>query len=270
METAMTFPKARLIVSAVLFLAWLGFLLYLVGETKNTVISKPQVQIAQAVVIVAVRDDGGKADPTVTVKEQLGRNDNDEALRQLAGRRGLAGQQLRLTDLLGCKKGHGYVGAGDYVIPLMRRAGAWQIAAIPTPGYSRPHPSHGALELRDAGPYPECVLWRLLEYAGQKPGEADGLLEPLMPAMATCYLGQSFFGEVYGPVLFGADFHWQTWIDLPRGRLPSRLPIADALELKAELEKCKAKVEVSVEEVRIYPLTPEVRAQVEAVITGKK
>jgi hypothetical protein len=260
METAMTFPKARLIVSAVLFLAWLGFLLYLVIETKNTVISKPQIQIAQAVVIVAVRDDGGKPAPAVTVKEVLAG----------AGAGRMAGQKLRLTDLLGCKKEHGYVGAGDYVIPLMRRGGAWQIAPIPTPGYSRSHPSHGTLELRNAGPNRELVLGRLLEYARQQPLEADDLLEPLMPALATSYLGRAFFGEDLGCALFGTGFRWQLWIDLPLVALPRRLPIADALALKKDLEKSKAEIDLNVEEVRIYPLTPEVRDQVEEVIAAKK
>ena len=122
----MTFPKVRPIIFAALFLAWLGFLFYLVLDTQHTVISKPQVRIAQAVLIVAVRDEGGKADPTVSVAEVL-KSDPAHLV--------LVGQKLRLIDLLGCKKEHGYSGAGDYVIPLTWRR-RWQIAAIPPPGVS--------------------------------------------------------------------------------------------------------------------------------------
>jgi hypothetical protein len=261
METTMTFPKARLVVSAILFLAWLGFLFHLVLETNKVVISKPQFQIAQVVIVVVVRDDGGKPEPAVTVQEVPRGNNKAQ----------LAGQKLHLTDLLACNKDHGYVGPGEYVIPLIQRAGAWQIAPIPRPGYKRPSLANlGTLEIQNPGPSPQPVLERLLEYARQKPREADDLLEPLMPAIATCYLGQAFFGAAPGRILFGNEFQWQRWIDLPRTPLPRRLPIADALALKKELKECGAKVEVNEEEVRIYPWTPEVREQVEDVLATNK
>ena len=89
-----------------------------------------------------------------------------------------------------------------------------------------------------------------------------------MPQVATCYLGQAFFGAEVGRMLFGENFLWQTWIEVPPGPLPRRVPIADALALKKELEKCKARVEVELEEVRIYAVTPAVRGQVEEVLAA--
>jgi hypothetical protein len=240
METAMTFPKARLVVSAILFLSWLGFLFFLVLETKSVFISKPQFQIAQTVLVVEVRDDAGTPDPRVTVKEVLWGDGAHE------------GEKLRLIDLLACKTEHGYSGAGDYVIPLMRRGGVWQIAQIPIPDYYKRPWSHGTLELRDPGPDPNCVLDCFLEFAREKPREAENLLKQMTPTIAIRHLGRAFFG---------VDFEWQDVIDPPRGPLP-RLPIQDAEELQTRLKKCGAEVRVNVEEVRIYRWTPEVRGQV--------
>jgi hypothetical protein len=254
MDTAMTFPKARLVVSAMLFISWLGFLSFLVLETKKVIIARPQFQIAQAVFVVKIRDDGGKPDPLVTVREILWGNGAS------------VGQELRLNDLLGCKKEHGYSGAGDYVIPLTRRADAWQIVPISTPGYKRQNRSHGTLEIFDAGPHSDCVLDCFLEYAGEKPREAEELLKPLRPALAARCLGRDFFGADFGilpsfPVFLRPDFAWQDVVDLPRGPMP-RQPIADAFDLQKRLKKCGMTVEVNVEELRIYPWTPEVSEQV--------
>jgi hypothetical protein len=239
METAMTFPRARLAVSAILFISWLGFLFYLVLETKTVIISRPQFQIAQTVLVVKVSDDGGAPDPIVTVKEVLW------------GDGAQAGEKLSLTDLRACKKEHGYSGAGDYVIPLMRRGGVWQIAQVPIPDYYKRPWSHGTLELRDAGPDPNCVLDCFLEFSREKPLYAENLLRPVMPAIAMRHLGRAFFF---------VEFEWQDLIDLPRSPSP-RLPIKDALDLQKRLKKCGADVKVKMEEVRIYRWT-EVREQV--------
>jgi hypothetical protein len=116
--------------------------------------------------------------------------------------------------------------------------------------------------LRDAGPNPDCVLESLLEYAKQKPGEADDLLRPLLPALAMRNLGPAFFGDDLGRVVYGDDFRWQRWIEVPLGTLPRRLPIEDATALVERLKKCGAEVRVDAEEVRIYRCTPDVRGQV--------
>ena len=248
----MTFPKARLVVSAILFISWIGFLSYMVLQTRSVIISKPQFQIAQMVLVVDVRDDGGIADPTVTVKEVLW------------GDGVQVGEKLPLIDLLACKKEQGFSVAGDYVIPLMHRGGVWQIAQVPIPDYYKRPWSHGTLELRDLGPDPNCVLDCFLEFARQKPREAENLLKPVMPMIAARILERPFFGADIGMLplqLLPEGFAWQDRIDRPRGLLP-RLPLQDAEDLQKRLEKCGADVRENVEEVRIYRWTPDVRGQV--------
>ena len=119
----MTFPKARLVVSACLFLAWLGFLGFLVYQSRNLVVlSRPQFLIAQMYVVVEVRDDGGKPDPNVAVHEVLWVAEPADA----------ALHNLNLLDLPACDKAHGYRGAGKYLLPLVKsKQPPFQIAPIP-------------------------------------------------------------------------------------------------------------------------------------------
>src|SRR5271156_3548104 len=64
----MTFPKARLAVSACLLVAWLGYLGFLVYETRDVVVlSRPQFMVAQVYAVVNVRDQQGRADSDVEV-----------------------------------------------------------------------------------------------------------------------------------------------------------------------------------------------------------
>ena len=64
----MVFPKARLVVSAVLFLAWIGFLAYLVARTRDPVIlSRPQLVVSSVVLIADVKEQSGRPAPTVAV-----------------------------------------------------------------------------------------------------------------------------------------------------------------------------------------------------------
>jgi hypothetical protein len=280
METVMTSDKSRLalIVTAGLFLGWLGFLLFLVIDTRKTHVARAQFLIAKGVVVVHLKDDGGKANPDVAIKEVL--FDPNKSLH--------AGQNLRLTDLLGCTKKHGYSGSGDYVIALEPHRAGWQIAAIPTPGYSRPNASHGSIDIIDAGKRPDLVLGVLLDYAREKPREADDLLEPLLPVIAVRQLGRMFFGpeprddeDVIDPavptlmfrnpsrVFLGRDLMWEDDIAWPRGPLPRRLPKADAEALDKQLKAAGAKVNRYEDEVRIYPATGSVRSEV-AEITAPK
>ncbi len=258
----MTFPKARLIVSAILFISWLGFLFYLVLEARAVIISRPQFQIAQTVAVFKVRDDGGKPDSLAAVKEILW------------GDPKLAGKNIRLTDLLACDKEQGYSGGGDYVIPLMRRGGVWQIAQVPIPLSYRPtHLSHGTVELVDAGANPDLVLDCMVDFAREKPLERGNLLAPFLPALVVRGLGRDFFDADIGlrpnlAVFLRGKFAWYDVFELPRGPM-ARLAIADAHALEKKLKKCGADVRVSEEEVRIYRW-PEVRQQVEAVLAAKK
>lgn len=243
----MTFPKARLIVSACLFLAWIGFLGFLVYERNLIFLSRPQFAVAQAFAVVEIRDDQGQAQPQVTVKEIAWCADKaDETLKTLS-----------LPELLSCSKAQGYRGAGVYVIPLMKRNTFFQIAPVQTPGYPRPY-SHATVRIFDAGNHPEPVLERLIQYAREKPQYAEGLLEPLAVPIVECIFARVLFPQV------------QPRIQMPFIELSRRLPIDDADLLQRELQGLKAKVQLRKEELRIYPATPQTRAQMDEIVATKK
>jgi hypothetical protein len=120
----MTFPKARLAVSACLFVAWLVFLFVVWLRSSPIILSKPQFLIAELYVVVEARDERGKADPEVIVEEVLWASDPaDEHL---------VNKTLRLPDLSTCGEKHGYKGAGKYLVPLVKSAGIpFRIAPVP-------------------------------------------------------------------------------------------------------------------------------------------
>jgi hypothetical protein len=122
----MTFPKARLAVSACLLVAWLLYLGYLVYETRDVVVlSKPQFMVAQAYLLIDVRKSGRPDIPSedVTVEKVLwSANAADEKL---------AGQVLQIADLDKCRKQNGYQGAGKYLVPLMHAVPPYPIAPVP-------------------------------------------------------------------------------------------------------------------------------------------
>jgi hypothetical protein len=107
----MTFPKARLAVAACLFVAWLGFLLFLVIDARKIVLSKPQFLIAQMYAVVEIRDDGGLADPMVTFDEVLWMS-NSVTKKQSGA--------LVIPELAKLAQLHGYQGAGKYLLPLIQ------------------------------------------------------------------------------------------------------------------------------------------------------
>lgn len=151
---AMTFPKARLAVSACLFLGWLGFLFFLWWQAPTVVLSKPQFLIAQAYVVVDIKA-GGRgpmgADEEVKVVSVLW----PEKVRQ-----DLAGQVLRIPEVASCTETSGYQRPGIYLLPLMKAPDSWIIAPVPRLEYfPREKPTHGSLEA--AGIFGVRSAWRL-------------------------------------------------------------------------------------------------------------
>jgi hypothetical protein len=118
----MTFPKARLVVSAALFVGWLGFLLYLVIDSPSVILSRPQFLQAQLIVVAEVG--GGQPEPIV-VKEVLWSNDP-------VGDAKLVNQHVRIPGIAEWRRKDGYEGSGQYLLPLIRTApGSYQVAALP-------------------------------------------------------------------------------------------------------------------------------------------
>ncbi len=123
----MTFPKARAVVAACLFVAWLGFLLFLVLERKRVILSPPQFLIAQAIVIAELKDANGSPESAVVIKEVLWPKD-----RRLT--------KVELLELPDFGKAKGYHGGGAYLIPLLERNGHYAISPRPTFAQGAPLP----------------------------------------------------------------------------------------------------------------------------------
>ena len=124
----MTFPKARLVVSACLFFGWIGFLLYLVIESPTVILSKPQFLVAALYVTADVQADEKKADPRVTIDEVIWCADPVDAA--------LTTKAIVVPSLSLCGKSEGFTGTGKYVLALSKRgtgaAATFYITPLPT------------------------------------------------------------------------------------------------------------------------------------------
>ena len=153
----MVFPKARLVVSAALFVGWIGFLAVLVAVTRDPVIlSRPQILVSNLCVLAKIDERGGQAAPSVLVTKVPWSADDDKSLET---------QTLTLSDLADLERAQGWAGAGEYLLPLTKRQlgnnAVYELTPIPAmPGF-QPTVS---VELADAGPDPDQVA-RLLEQA---------------------------------------------------------------------------------------------------------
>jgi hypothetical protein len=176
----MTFPRARLTVAAVLFLAWLGYLLLLVILSRNTVVlSRPQLLAASVWAVAEVVDDGtGKPAPEAVI------TDVPFCLNPAA--RNLVGQKVKVANLPEAGP-HGYKGPGVYLLPLdnvvqVAQGGKLHVVDIKpvprTPGYV---PTHVNVRLLAVNPKEEGRVGRLAEtYLGVAADEARKPMVPLL------------------------------------------------------------------------------------------
>src|SRR5947209_8212401 len=131
-KVAMVFPKARLVVSGGLFLAWIGFLVYLVARTRDPVIlSRPQLAVASIVVVANVEEKDGHATPTVTIKSVAWALSKEDPIS--------VGSALTVEGLADCGPRQGWRGPGEYIVPLTRKTDggrAYEVTPLPlSPGY---------------------------------------------------------------------------------------------------------------------------------------
>lgn len=237
----MTFPKARLVVSLCLFLGWLGFLGYLVSQRNAVKLSRPQFAIADAVVFVSVKDN----DPNVVVKEVAWHAD-------AVGGKAILGQ-ISLPELLSLGKDQGFHGAGDYVIPLIRRGDALQVAPVQTPGYRR-QASHATLFLKSAGDHPEMVLQRFIRFTTESPSPPAGVLESLRIPIIECVFARIWFPQM------------EPRVRIQNVEIPGLLGLGDAEALQHELADLGADVRLREVELRVYPLNAQTRAQLDEIL----
>jgi hypothetical protein len=137
--------KARLAVAAVLFLAWIGYLVYLVVTTTRpevhlwppevtrrppVVLSRPQFLVSDLDLVAEVKDRNGQPDSQVTVKKVQWVRDEKERP---------AAPEIVVVNLPGAQ---GWEGPGDYILPLGRDGKVYRVVAIPrSPGFDGP-PDH--------------------------------------------------------------------------------------------------------------------------------
>jgi len=122
----MSAPKVRLLVTAALFLAWIGWLGYLAATTtKPEVISRSQFLVCDLFVIADLTGTAERPDAMITVQETGGR-------QSTVLRSGSSPTIANLPDV-----DRGWSGPGRYIVPLThKRDGTWELTAVPiTPGY---------------------------------------------------------------------------------------------------------------------------------------
>ena len=128
----MVFPKARIVVAALLLIGWLGYLFVLVAMTRDPVIlSRPQILVSNLCVLAKIDEHEGGPNPRVRVTKVLWAVDDDKQLE---------GRELLLEDLAEVGREQGWAGANEYLIPLIvRKSGkeaAYEVTPLPhMPGF---------------------------------------------------------------------------------------------------------------------------------------
>ncbi len=120
--------KVRVVVTAVLFIAWLGYLAYLVVQSRDAVIlSRPQFLVAHLYVIADLEGDA-HPNPALTIREVAWAADQQDAA--------LAGTAVKVHALDKCGPEHGWSGPGRYILALSRTKDGPGVTPIPSsPGY---------------------------------------------------------------------------------------------------------------------------------------
>ena len=167
-----TFPRARLAVAALLFVGWLGFLVYLVAESRHTVVlSRPQLLVSNLCVVAEVKEEKGAPLPRVLVKRVVWSADpRDEKLLDA---------EVVVLNMSHVGAPQGYAGSGEYVLPLTKQGPAeapmYLVTNVPhTPGYVA---SHVNVELTDEGKDADRVAALVSEFSGLAADEARKLVD---------------------------------------------------------------------------------------------
>ncbi len=130
-------PRLRLAVSACLLVAWLGYLLYLVIQSQSLVVlSRSQFLVSNLFVEAEVVDESDSPSDKINVtKVRWAADPGDEKL---------AGSAIRVINLPEARASTGYVGAGKYLLPVLKRVAKsgevdFLVPPVPmVPGYAPP------------------------------------------------------------------------------------------------------------------------------------
>jgi hypothetical protein len=226
----MTFPRARLVVAACLFVGWLGFLLHLTLESARTVVlSRPQLQVSNLCILAEIKNKNGEPDTTVRITRVVWsaeRADGDK----------LFGTNILIPNLLIVGPPQGYRGAGEYIVPLTKRmigeAPLYLVTSVPpTPGYV---PASFAVELSHLGSNTADVAKLVAELLDISEAEASDQLKRPLPA-----------------------------------RLAKNIPRARAFAFDAKMNEVGAGVRLQAHDARIYAVSPHTLDQLESLATAK-
>jgi len=127
----MKVAHVRLVVAAVLFLGWIGWLVYLVIHSHDEVIlSRPQFLVADLWVIAHIGAEEGRPAKAVTIREDV----------WSAKGKKLAEEVIEVVDLPEIDASMGWDGPGDYILALTFHTGKqreyYRITALPpSPGF---------------------------------------------------------------------------------------------------------------------------------------
>lgn len=133
----MSRAKLRFLLAALVFIAWIGYLAYLVAVTRDyTVLSRPQFLVSNLYVVAKVDGDQDHPAGSIIVEEMPW--SADEADKKSLN------TTLLVAKLELCHAANGWGGPGSYILPLMKLDGGKYVLAEtpPSPGF------HGRDEYR--------------------------------------------------------------------------------------------------------------------------
>lgn len=120
----MVWPRVRLSWAAATFVAWLGWLAYLVATGSRPItLSRPQFLVADLDVVAQLSEAGGHPAPRVRL------------LRVWWSRQPqLPDGEIVVSNLPDAQVEGGWRGVGEYILPLVRVGPEYQIAPVPSSG----------------------------------------------------------------------------------------------------------------------------------------
>lgn len=121
--------RMRLIVAALLFAGWIGWIGYLaLTTTRPIVLSRPQFLMSEFDVVAQLRGDAKHPEPNIVI---------DEVLWSTNAAAKPASEKLDVVNLPLLTKDDGWQGAGVYIVPLVKEDSDYRVPAIPlSPGFS--------------------------------------------------------------------------------------------------------------------------------------
>src|SRR5438105_4982981 len=121
---AMKAARLRLLLAALLFFAWIGWLAYLAAKVTlepPLVLSRPQFLVSNLDVIGQIEQIPDHDDQLTPVKIV--------EVHYPPGEKVLEGKTIQVAALAGCRKD--WKGAGSYILPLVRSGDKYFVATVP-------------------------------------------------------------------------------------------------------------------------------------------